>query len=45
MEPTLKNMMLFFEMTPAQFTKEWKELTPKDKQQIKEGLSSETYTY
>lgn len=45
MEPTLKNIMLFFGITPAEFTREWKQLTPEDKEQIKSGLTSETYTY
>lgn len=45
MEPTLKNIMAFFEMSPSDFSKEWKKLTPEDKEQIKHGLMTNTYTY
>lgn len=45
MEPTLKNLMSFFGMTVQQFTREWKMLTPEDKEQIKSGLANNSLTY
>lgn len=53
MEPTLKNIMLYFGMTPGEFSREWnnksgdpaKTLTQEDKDQIKAGMASETWTY
>lgn len=42
---TLKDMMAFFGMSAAEFTREWKEMTPADKADIKNGLSNGTLTY
>jgi hypothetical protein len=45
MEITLKDIMAFFDMPTAQFSKEWKILSTTDKTQIKSGLSDGTLTY
>lgn len=42
---TLKTIMAFFGMSPAQMTKEWKALTDKDKADIKSGLENGSLTY
>jgi len=43
--PTLKEIMAFFEMPTARFAKEWKGLSQDDKVQIKEGLGNGSLTY
>lgn len=42
---TLKQIMEFFGMNAAQFNKNWKELTPQDKAQIKAGIGNGSLTY
>lgn len=44
--PSLKDIKdLFGYPTLAAFSKDWKELTDKDKEQIKEGIGNGTLTY
>lgn len=42
---TLKDIMAFFGMSPAEMSKEWKGLTADDKAQIKNGLADGSLTY
>lgn len=42
---TLKEIMAFFGMAPSEMTKEWKSLTDKDKEQIKNGIGDGSLTY
>jgi hypothetical protein len=35
----VKDVMAFFQMGAAQFSKDWKQLTPKDKEDLKTGLA------
>lgn len=38
-------VMKFFEMRPADFRREWAELTPQDKEQLKAGVANGSLTY
>ena len=42
---SLKDIMSFFGMTSAEFAREWKQLSPESKGQIKIGLSNGTLDY
>jgi hypothetical protein len=43
---TIKDMKEFFGYTKlADFSKDWKELSDKDKQDIRQGLADDTYNY
>lgn len=45
MDVTLKGIMQYFGMSPSDFTREWKNLTAKDKEEIKAGLANDSLTY
>lgn len=42
---TVKEVMTFFEMTAADFMKEWKVLSDKDKDDLKNGVGNGTLNY
>lgn len=42
---TVKGIMEFFGMKASDFMKDWKKMTPKDKEDIKKGLTDGTYNY
>ena len=42
---TLKDIMSFFDMKASDFMKEWKVMSPKDKEQIKMGLGNKSLNY
>jgi hypothetical protein len=44
-DATLKNVMAYFGIPTGIFSREWKELTDADKQQIKAGIGNGTETY
>ena len=44
-EQSLKAIMAFFGMTAKDMVKEWKMLSDKDKQQIREGIENGSLTY
>lgn len=44
-DATLKEIMKALNMTPAEFTKEWKALSDTDKAQLKAGIGNGSQTY
>lgn len=44
-DATLKEIMKALGMTPAEFTKEWKQLTDIDKMQLKAGIGNGSMNY
>jgi hypothetical protein len=46
MPATIRELMDFFGFkTTSEFTPEWKNLTEKDKEQLKEGIGDGTFNY
>lgn len=41
----MKDVMEYFDMTVAEFRREWAKMTPSDKEQLKTGIQSGTLTY
>ena len=44
-DATIKEVMEFFAMPTAEFSKQWKELTVQDKMDLKSGIGNGTLTY
>lgn len=44
-EVTLKTIMAYFGMSPKEMSREWKEMSLKDKADIKNGLQNGSLTY
>lgn len=44
-EATVKEVMEFFDMKASAFMKEWKDLSPKDKEDLKRGIGNNSFTY
>lgn len=41
----MKDVMEYFDMTVAEFRREWAKMTPSDKEHLKTGIQSGTLTY
>lgn len=42
---TLKDVMAYFNMTPAEFTPDWRKMTADDKAQLRQGIGDGSLTY
>lgn len=42
---SLKDVMAYFNMTPAEFTPSWRKMTTEDKAQIRDGIGNGSLTY
>lgn len=41
----IKEVKEFFELPPSEFMKEWKALSPEDKEDLRKGIHDGTLTY